>query len=73
MEKEEGGGGLVGVRGGGAWPGHHPRRDGRGRCIVWEQGRGGDRHVGRGVGGCWADCYGLGLVNSAFSELNRIV
>jgi hypothetical protein len=27
-------------------------------------------HVG---GGSWAGCYGLGLVNSAFFELNQIV
>jgi hypothetical protein len=72
MEKEEGGG-VVDARGGGAWPGHCPRHGERERCIVWEQGRGGDRHVGHGVGGCWASCYGLSPVNSAFSELNRIV
>jgi hypothetical protein len=40
---------------------------------VREQGRGRDRHVGRGGGGCWNGCYGLGLVNRVFSELNRIV
>jgi hypothetical protein len=34
MEKE---GGLVGVRGGGAWLGHRPRRDGRGWHAMWVQ------------------------------------
>jgi hypothetical protein len=32
-----------------------------------------DRHMGHVGGGSWAGCYGLGLVNSAFSELNQIV
>jgi hypothetical protein len=38
------------------------------RCAGTGEGR--DRHVGHGGGGYWAGCYGLGPVNSAFSELN---
>jgi hypothetical protein len=69
----KGRGRLVSVRGGGAWPGHRPRRDGCRQRAVREQGRGVDRHVGHVGGGSWAGCYGLGLVNSAFFELNQIV
>jgi hypothetical protein len=37
------------------------------------RGGGGGRHVGHGGGGYWAVFHGLGLVNSTFSKLNRIV
>jgi hypothetical protein len=53
--------------------GTDPRAADASGALCGNRGGRGGQNVGHGGGGCWAVCYGLSPVNSAFFELNRIL